>query len=159
MRKKRYARLGRVKQCHTILSSLPVKMCQSWQWDQTELMNRFWCPSFADWLERNDKDCFFRYVIYLKVRHCFPDGWWLETGGLISLACMPPNKAEPLTTTQTFRGSNRFRQKMKWFHMTYLELSAFQNQTSKCEISCHLFCMCFYVFVKIPDQGKITMNF
>ena len=24
-----------------------------WQWDYTELMNRFWCPLVANWLERN----------------------------------------------------------------------------------------------------------
>ena len=60
------------------------------------------------------------HLTYLKVRHCFPEGWWLDTGGLISLACMPPNKSEPLATMQTFRGSNRFKQKMKWFHITHI---------------------------------------
>ena len=29
------------------------------QWDQTEFMNRFYGSPFADWLERNDMDCFF----------------------------------------------------------------------------------------------------
>ena len=33
------------------------------QWDQTELMNGFYGPRFADWLERNDMDCFFRTEI------------------------------------------------------------------------------------------------
>ena len=51
-----------VKQCEIILSSLPPK-CTSHihpQWDYTELMNRFWCPLFADWLERNNMNCSFR---------------------------------------------------------------------------------------------------
>ena len=26
-------------------------------------MNRFWCPLFADWLERNNMNCFFRYSV------------------------------------------------------------------------------------------------
>ena len=53
-----------VKQCELILSSLPAKMCQSQSFtvNYTELMNRFWCPLFADWLERNDMNCFFRDV-------------------------------------------------------------------------------------------------
>ena len=25
-------------------------------------MNRFWCSLFADWLERNNMNCFFRYI-------------------------------------------------------------------------------------------------
>ena len=32
-------------------------------------MNRFWCPLFADWLERNNMNCFFRYAYsYTPVR-------------------------------------------------------------------------------------------
>ena len=30
------------------------------QLDYTGLMNEFWCPLVADWLDRNDMDCFFR---------------------------------------------------------------------------------------------------
>ena len=29
------------------------------QWDYTELTNRFWWPLFADWLDRNNMNCFF----------------------------------------------------------------------------------------------------
>ena len=37
------------------------------QWDCTELMNRFWCQLFADWLERNNINCFFRVNTVMKI--------------------------------------------------------------------------------------------
>ena len=38
----------------------PTGMHSCSQWDYIELMNRLWCPLFADWLERNNMNCFFR---------------------------------------------------------------------------------------------------
>ena len=56
-------RWKRVKQCTVIQFSRHWKpKCANHiysQWDQTELMNRFCCSPFTDWLERNDMDCFF----------------------------------------------------------------------------------------------------
>ena len=37
------------------------------QWDCTELINRFWCQLFADWLERNNMNCFFRANTVMKI--------------------------------------------------------------------------------------------
>ena len=30
------------------------------QWDYIGLMNRFWCPLFVDWLDKNNMNCFLR---------------------------------------------------------------------------------------------------
>ena len=52
----------RVKQCELIPLSLPSKCANHIHshWDYTEIMNKFWCPLVADWLERNNMDCIFR---------------------------------------------------------------------------------------------------
>ena len=60
----------RVKQCEFILLPLTPKCTNHihWQWDYTEFMNRFWCPLVADWLERNNMDCFFR--VWKNMKEC-----------------------------------------------------------------------------------------
>ena len=50
---------NRIKQCR--FSPKCANHIHS-QWDQTELMNRFYGSIFADLLERNDMDCFFRNI-------------------------------------------------------------------------------------------------
>ena len=55
----------RVKQC-IFSRHCPPKCAHNIdsQSDHTETMNRFYCSSFTDWLERNDMDCLFRRRYY-----------------------------------------------------------------------------------------------